>query len=345
MGEKLHHLFHLERGRVVGNLREMASADKPPSDDEGADFPDGCAHYANMCELESPCCKRWYRCHRCHDEDDAAAACGAMDRAAVARVRCVRCGLAQPPAARCASCAVSFGGYACLECKLFREPHPDGIYHCDGCGICRIGRGTGPGGSHWHCNRCRACLPIDVDRAAHLANCLPDATDGDCPICFENLSGSRDPCVPGVECGHYLHRQCLQMYLRSGNYKCPMCTKPFVKLDSSPLAAAAAAAAAAREQQRAPAEVHPDLQAEHLRPVVEYLQGLFPPFDLWALHTLRMVIWFWRNPRDGLVMFVLAYLTRKVRLEYIGAVLTLGHFVLKYAHDFALAHPELARRQ
>ena len=58
------------------------------------------------------------------------------------------------------------------------------------------------------------------------------------------------------------------------------------------------------------------------------------------MHCFRMGLWLVRNPKNALAVFALAYATRKVPLEYIGMVLALGHFVLKYAHDWALANPE-----
>jgi hypothetical protein len=189
-----------------------------------------CPHYRTRCQLKAQCCGRFVGCHHCHN-GDYEHECGLMERSAVAAVRCRECRtVTSPPAATCSNeaCGVRFAEYFCAKCNLFREGAAAGIFHCDGCGICRLGGGLGPGGSHWHCHGCCACLPNSIDRTAHLKVCLPAALKGECPICFEDLHGSRDPCVPGANCGHYLHKKCLDQFLRSGRDKCPMCTAPLV---------------------------------------------------------------------------------------------------------------------
>jgi hypothetical protein len=195
-----------------------------------ADISPHCDHYTNGCELEAPCCKDWFRCHHCHN-DAREERCGLMSRATVARVRCVRCRHVQPSGAvSCEACSTRFAEYFCAACNLYRQvrvrayihidsiiltlPRPlgpffslsthsrsprrprqddksNGLYHCAPCGICRVGRGTGPGGSHWHCDGCNACLPNSLDQAAHRAVCLPGSLNGDCPICFVDMHGSR----------------------------------------------------------------------------------------------------------------------------------------------------------
>ena len=66
---------------------------------------------------------------------------------------------------------------------------------------------------------------------------------GDCPICFEDLHGSRDPAVPGANCGHFLHAACRQKYFESGKIGCPLCAKPLVNVTLRDAASGLAAAA------------------------------------------------------------------------------------------------------
>jgi len=167
-------------------------------------------------------------------------------RSSVPRVRCVECAAEQASVGQCISCGISFGAYFCGTCRLYRQADASGIFHCDKCGICRVGLGTGPGGSHWHCASCVACLPNSLSREAHKKVCLPEAMKGDCPICFEDLHGSRDPCVPGANCGHYLHDKCRRRYFQSGKVSCPMCAKPLVELPPLSQVVRNAPAAAAR---------------------------------------------------------------------------------------------------
>ena len=50
-----------------------------------------------------------------------------------------------------------FFQYFCLECKLFDDENKE-QYHCNGCGICRIGDQS----KFFHCDGCNMCLPINL---------------------------------------------------------------------------------------------------------------------------------------------------------------------------------------
>ena len=195
-----------------------------------------CPHYKSYADIYAPCCKEFYPCHRCHD-DKMEMTCGLLDRSTISQIRCRACGAVDEPSSNCSQCSVKLGDYVCLDCRLYRELHPSGIYHCPGCRICRIGLGLGK--SHWHCDKCSSCLPNSLSKEKHDLVCLPDAMKGDCPICFEDMHGSSEPCVPGGNCGHFLHLKCLQEHRKHGRYKCPMCSKPF-QVDTSPAAIALA---------------------------------------------------------------------------------------------------------
>ncbi|PIO25186.1 hypothetical protein AB205_0108620, partial [Aquarana catesbeiana] len=54
----------------------------------------------------------------------------------------------------CEHCNHVFGDYYCDICHLFDKDKKQ--YHCDGCGICRIG----PKEQFEHCAKCNLCLPL-----------------------------------------------------------------------------------------------------------------------------------------------------------------------------------------
>lgn len=124
-----------------------------------ADADADCPHYVNNVWLLAPCCQKWYRCHRCHDAERETD-CGLLRRHTVARLRCATCSAEQAVGKKCVECGAAFGEHSCTECQLFRQSHPQGIYHCPYCKICRIGKGLGR--SHWHCHKCVSCLPNSV---------------------------------------------------------------------------------------------------------------------------------------------------------------------------------------
>mmetsp|Transcript_8891 Transcript_8891/g.29726 ORF Transcript_8891/g.29726 Transcript_8891/m.29726 type:complete len:147 (-) Transcript_8891:463-903(-) len=106
-------------------------------------------------------------------------------------------------------------------CKLFSKPTNQGIYHCNGCGICRVGQGIGI--SHFHCDTCKACYTLE-SRQGH--KCVERALDSDCPVCMQYLFTSAKPLFVGPQCGHALHQTCFKELLQAGTFKCPTCSKP-----------------------------------------------------------------------------------------------------------------------
>ena len=48
--------------------------------------------------------------------------------------------------------------YFCYECKLF-DDEDKAQFHCDGCGICRIGGRE----NFFHCATCNMCLPTHLE--------------------------------------------------------------------------------------------------------------------------------------------------------------------------------------
>jgi RING finger/CHY zinc finger protein 1 len=87
---------------------------------------------------------------------DKACAVETMDRCAVEVVKCLHCGLEQAVAQACAGCGVGFGEYFCRICRFY-ENKDRGQFHCEGCGICRVGGRD----RHRHCDICRVCYNVD----------------------------------------------------------------------------------------------------------------------------------------------------------------------------------------
>ncbi|KAG0711018.1 RING finger and CHY zinc finger domain-containing protein 1 [Chionoecetes opilio] len=113
----------------------------------------GCDHYRRKCKLVSPCCKNNYICRFCHDEGEN----HALDRPNITQVECLVCNKMQPFSQTCANCGIIFGNYFCEKCKLFGDEDL-GMYHCEGCGLCRVGGRD----KFFHCDICELCLPTDI---------------------------------------------------------------------------------------------------------------------------------------------------------------------------------------
>lgn len=113
--------------------------------------------------FQTPCCNKVYTCRFCHDEQEA----HTVKRKEVTELICVVCETRQPVQATCQKCHVRFGKYTCLECNLFDDEDKN-QYHCNGCGICRLGGRD----KFFHCAKCNMCLPIQLQKGhkVHL-NC------------------------------------------------------------------------------------------------------------------------------------------------------------------------------
>ena len=47
----------------------------------------------------------------------------------------------------------------------------------------------------------------------------------DCPVCLENLDRPELGDLYKLQCGHVLHTNCKNEYLKSGKLGCPVCKK------------------------------------------------------------------------------------------------------------------------
>ena len=186
----------------------------------------GCRHYSRGCLLIAPCCGKRYWCRHCHNEEQDQPAKGkqahALDRFAVRQVVCVRCNKTQPVQQACDNCGNVFGAYFCSVCKFFDDDLSKGQFHCEGCGICRIGGRE----NFFHCDSCGCCYALGL-RGNH--KCIAGAMRHNCPVCLEDLFHSTSQ-VRVLRCGHTLHRKCLAQLLSRATalHVCPLCSKTVV---------------------------------------------------------------------------------------------------------------------
>ena len=114
------------------------------SDDDWTAY--GCPHYKRNIKLQCSTCNRWYTCRFCHDsvEDHN------LIRRETKNMLCMFCNCAQKASGICVECGQSAAWYYCDVCKLWDDNPNRSIYHCEGCGICRVGEGLGK--DFHHCN-------------------------------------------------------------------------------------------------------------------------------------------------------------------------------------------------
>ncbi|KAI8959443.1 zf-CHY-domain-containing protein [Daldinia sp. FL1419] len=189
-------------------------------EDPEDDRPLGCEHYRRNVKLQCSTCNRWYTCRFCHDkvEDHN------LIRKETKNMLCMYCGTAQRASDVCMSCGISAARYYCNICKLWNDDPDKPVYHCNDCGICRIGRGIGK--DFFHCKTCCACIAIGQEKDH---KCIERSTDCDCPICGDYMFTS-PKAVCFMKCGHSIHRQCLDQHMRVA-YKCPICNKSLANME------------------------------------------------------------------------------------------------------------------
>lgn len=134
------------------------------------------------------------------------------------KMLCMFCKTEQPIGQRCANkdCAELLSQYYCGVCKFWDNDHNKDIFHCDKCGICRVGLKE----DFIHCEKCNAC----ITREFHPTHkCIERSLECDCVICGEYLFTSTSP-VMFMPCGHSIHFLCHREHMRS-SYQCPVCWK------------------------------------------------------------------------------------------------------------------------
>lgn len=178
----------------------------------------GCEHYRRNVKLQCAACERWYTCRFCHD----AAQDHVLPRKETKNMLCMLCGCAQRASDTCIRCGESAAYYYCSICKLWNDDPNKSIYHCNDCGLCRVGQGLGK--DFFHCKKCVACISM-----TGLHKCIERSVDCDCPICGEYMFNSPKPVV-FMQCGHSIHRRCFDEHMKT-SYKCPLCNKSCVNME------------------------------------------------------------------------------------------------------------------
>ncbi|KAF2210421.1 hypothetical protein CERZMDRAFT_15489, partial [Cercospora zeae-maydis SCOH1-5] len=205
-----------------------APRDIEGDDDEAVvddDEPElGCMHYKRNVKVQCFDCQRWFPCRHCHDQSKDLPFPHALNRHKTQNMLCMLCQTPQPAAHECANCGNYAAWYFCPKCKLWDNDTNKRIYHCDDCGICRVGEGLGK--DFVHCKRCNVCISISTS-AAHP--CIERATEGNCPLCLNRMFEAKVPVV-SLPCGHYMHGDCYKD-LMAVTYKCPVCSKSAVNME------------------------------------------------------------------------------------------------------------------
>lgn len=100
----------------------------------------GCAHYQRACKIQCSTCNAWATCRFCHNERHPD---HELIRTDTRTMMCMQCLSIQPAAQSCRSCTQRMAVYYCNKCKLWDDDANKHIYHCQDCGICRVGHGLG----------------------------------------------------------------------------------------------------------------------------------------------------------------------------------------------------------
>lgn len=172
-----------------------------------------CEHYNRGCHLLFPCCNKFYSCRFCHNDENS------LDhdaqRKTVIKMKCRYCLEEQNIGDTCTKCQQKMGNYFCMECKLL-DLDDKGQYHCNKCGICRIGHAE----NFVHCDGCGLCISKISENNHKCMN-----ADNVCPICRENMFESINE-ITKIKCGHWIHIDCMKSYINiSHSYECPLCSK------------------------------------------------------------------------------------------------------------------------
>lgn len=182
----------------------------------------GCKHYRRRCRIRAPCCNEIFDCRHCHNEskntnevDDSMR--HDIPRHHVEKVICSLCDHEQDVKQVCENCGVCMGDYYCAICKFFDDETEKEQYHCDACGICRIGGRD----NFFHCDRCGSCYSNALQNGHP---CVENAMHQNCPVCVEYLFDSVMD-ISVLPCGHTMHQICLEEMNLHSQFCCPICSK------------------------------------------------------------------------------------------------------------------------
>ncbi|MCL7030673.1 hypothetical protein MKW94_022971 [Papaver nudicaule] len=217
------------------------------ADDQRLDFGKmghGCQHYRRRCRVRAPCCNEIYHCRHCHNEATSLLSNPEdhheLVRQDVKQVICIVCDTEQEVAHVCSNCGVKMGEYFCQVCKFYDDDTEKGLFHCDECGICRVGGRD----NFFHCKKCGSCYSTHL-RDNHF--CVENSMRNHCPICYEYLFDSLEE-ARVLKCGHTMHGACFKEMTEHNKYACPLCLKSVLDMSISWQALDAAIEATAMPQ-------------------------------------------------------------------------------------------------
>lgn len=179
-----------------------------------------CDHYDRSCFIKTSCCDKIFGCRKCHDEYyESDSKCDKLKSENVNSIICKVCDTEQSISNMCENCNIIFGAYYCKICRLFDNDISKKQFHCEKCGICRVGGKE----NFYHCDNCNMCLALST-KETHI--CIPNSLQN-CPLCFDDLFDSTKE-ITKLRCGHTIHVECLNEILKEGSFnslKCPLCSK------------------------------------------------------------------------------------------------------------------------
>ncbi|OWB56997.1 hypothetical protein B5S28_g2918 [[Candida] boidinii] len=202
----------------------LTEADHEPSFHNLEENILGCQHYQRNCKIECSVCRRWFPCRFCHDQ---VVASHNLPRDETKHILCMFCNTPQTPQQYCSNekCGELLSNYFCEKCILFDNDQSKDIYHCDDCGICRLGLGLNQ--DYFHCKNCDACISIDL-KEHH--KCIENSTHANCPICDEYMFNSTKTVV-FMNCGHPIHEICYNEFTKH-SYRCPLCSRTIINMEA-----------------------------------------------------------------------------------------------------------------
>ena len=172
-----------------------------------------CEHYDRKHKIIAKCCGKIVNCRFCHDDNSD----HKMDRFSTTSVMCSECFLIQDVSNECVGCGIHFAKNYCGICRAWSD---DMIFHCNDCGVCRKGDRT----NYHHCKVCDLCVSNDHKCKGYLCE------ETDCFVCLEPLKYSIRNIV-GLECSHYVHKECFTSMLNHNRFSCGLCRKTAIQMD------------------------------------------------------------------------------------------------------------------
>lgn len=144
------HIFHLspddlEPTYTPVEVFEASTSDSGEGEETQKEPVLGCRHYKRNVKLQCFTCNKWYTCRFCHDEVEK----HVLNRKETRNMLCMLCKCAQRAGEVCVKCGARAAWYYCGVCHLWDDDTNKSIYHCNDCGICRVGRGIGK--DFFHC--------------------------------------------------------------------------------------------------------------------------------------------------------------------------------------------------